>query len=143
MLQAAHEAPAGTADFLRIESKSLLFCHLDRNRHEFREIGVAAERSPAISHASEQPGLVARTDLTQFYAALVLGAELFDQSAEIYARICTEKEQHLVISKRKDHRDYFHIEPERLRLFPTEQQRFPLLTLISSRPHGIFLRCPA
>ena len=104
---------------------------------------MAAERPPAISHAAEQPGLVARTDLAQFYATLVLGAELFDQGTEIHARIRAEKEQHLVIPKRKDHRDDFHIESECLRLFPAEQQRFPLLALIGSRPHGIFLRCPA
>ena len=80
---ATHQTSADTGDFRRIQSQILLFHHADTNGRKLVQPVTAATLSTAGRKSFDYFGLIAHTNLTQFYSCFKNSGQISYKSTEI------------------------------------------------------------
>ena len=140
VLQAAHQPPAAARDLRRVEGQVLVLCHFDRNRREFAQPGVAAQRPAAAPDAAEQLRLVADADLPELDARAENAGQVLHELAEINPSVGREIEENLAVVKGVLRLDELHVEPSCGDLLLADAESFFLPRFIFALPRVVLLR---
>ena len=130
VLEAAHQAAAGTRNLSRVERQILFLCHIDGHRLKVAQIGRAAQFTTTDAQTTDHLGLIAYANLAQLDAGAEDGSQILDQTAEVYTAICREVEQDLVEIEGALDSDQTHVQLVFLDLAPCNLVGFLGLTLV-------------
>ena len=129
ILQAAHEPAAGAGNLGGVQGEVLGLGHLDGDRLELPQKGVAAEGTAADSQAPQHLGLIPNADLPQLNPGVEDRGQALHQAPEVHPSVGGEEEEDFGPLKAALHAHQLHVQ-------------FMLQDLLLTNPEGIDLLLP-
>ena len=141
--KAAHQTPAASGDFCRVQRKILDFRHFSRNRSKIIQEGMTAIRSATDTDTSQHFRFVPHTDLAQLDAVMEHTGKVLHQFTEINPAVSCEKEKCFTAVKTAFHVDELHFKPVFFNFLLADDKSFLLAKPVLFLRAFILLRCNA